>query len=62
MKREQGILIAGAVGLLTAFAIFAFRRMISDQDYHSCYSDYHRNFSKKTDSDDYHGIEYLALR
>ncbi|WP_297983971.1 hypothetical protein [uncultured Chryseobacterium sp.] len=62
MKKEQGILIASTVGLLAAFGVFALRKFLSNKNYHAYYADYHRHFVNKHDNDDYHGIEYLALR
>lgn len=61
MNKEKGILIAGAVGLLAAVGIFALRRFFSSKEYRAYYTDYHQNFSN-FEAEDYHGIEYLALR
>lgn len=62
MKKENGVLIAGAIGVLAAIGIFAFRRILSNKCYHDDYHDHHRHFVNRFETDDHHGIEYLALR
>lgn len=64
MKKETGVLVAGAVGLLAAIGLFVLKRILSNKNYHAEYNDYHRHFSKATykhSNDEHHGVEYLSM-
>lgn len=64
MKKETGVLIAGAVGLFAAVGIFVLKRILSNREYHAEYHDYHRHFCKKNQNyknEEHHGVEYLSM-
>ncbi len=62
MKKETGVLVAGAFGLLTVVGLFMLKRILSNNKYHSEYRDYHRHFCKKNQkSEEHHGVEYLSM-
>ena len=62
MKKETGVLLAGAVGLLAAVGFFILKRMLSNRDYHDEYHDYHRHFCRKNHrNEEHHGVEYLSM-
>ncbi|SEN00527.1 hypothetical protein [Chryseobacterium taichungense] len=64
MKKEVGILLAGGVGLLAVLSIIGIKKILhkKDRKYSDAYSDYHRHFDKKNYEEDYHGIEFYALK
>lgn len=63
MKKEVGVLLAGGVGLLAVLSIIGIKKILhkKDKKYSDAYSDYHRHFDKNHE-DDYHGIEFYALK
>ena len=63
MKKETGVLIAGAVGLITAVGLFVLKKILSNKEYYSEYSDYHQHFTpqSKKKNEDHHGVEYLSM-
>jgi len=64
MKKEVGVLLAGGVGLLAVLSIIGIKMILhrKDKRYSDSYSDYHRHFDKSNADDDYHGIEFYALK
>lgn len=64
MKKEVGVLLAGGVGLLAVLSIIGIKKILhkKDRKYSDAYSDYHRHFDKKNQEEDYHGIEFYALK
>ncbi len=64
MKKEQGILIASAVSLVTVLGFIGLRRFLSQKkdNHHNYYDDFHRLLINKKNPDENHGIEYLAVR
>ncbi|NML58218.1 hypothetical protein [Chryseobacterium cheonjiense] len=64
MKKEVGVLLAGGVGLLAVLSIIGIKKILhrKDKKYSDSYSDYHRHFDKRYLEEDYHGIEFYALK
>jgi hypothetical protein len=64
MKKEVGVLLAGGVGLLAVLSIIGIKKILTKKDktYNDTYSDYHRHFDKNIHEDEYHGIEFYALK
>jgi len=64
MKKEVGVLLAGGVGLLAVLSIIGIKKILDKKDkkYSDSYSDYHRHFDEKKYDDEYHGIEFYALK
>ncbi len=64
MKKEVGVLLAGGVGLLAVLSIIGIKKILNrkDKKYSDAYSDYHRHFEGKSLDDEYHGIEFYALK
>ncbi|RKS96694.1 hypothetical protein [Chryseobacterium defluvii] len=64
MKKEVGVLLAGGVGLLAVLSFFGIKKMLhrKDKKYSDSYSDYHRHFDGKNYEDEYHGVEFYALK
>lgn len=64
MKKEVGVLLAGGVGLLAVLSIIGIKKILDrkDKKYNDSYSDYHRHFDNRNAEDDYHGIEFYALK
>lgn len=62
MKKEVGILIAGATGLAITLGWIGIKRFLSNKHSRYCkdYNDYHRLYTH--DEDDSHGIEYYAMK
>jgi hypothetical protein len=64
MKKEVGVILAGGVGLLAVLSIIGIKKILhrKNKKYSDSYSDYHRHFDKKSQEEDYHGIEFYALK
>ncbi|MDQ0783718.1 hypothetical protein [Chryseobacterium sp. W4I1] len=64
MKREVGVLLAGGVGLLAVLSLIGIKKILTKKDkkYSDTYSDYHRHFDEKNQEDEYHGVEFYALK
>lgn len=64
MKKEVGVLLAGGVGLLAVLSIIGIKKILhkKDKKYGDAYSDYHRHFDEKNHEEDYHGVEFYALK
>ncbi len=64
MKKEVGVLLAGGVGLLAVLSIIGIKKILERKDkrYQDAYSDYHRHFDQNAADDEYHGIEFYALK
>lgn len=64
MKKEVGVLLAGGVGLLAVLSIIGIKKILhrKDKKYSDTYSDYHRHFDEKANEEDYHGVEFFALK
>ena len=64
MKKEVGVLLAGGVGLLAVLSIIGIKKILhkKDKKYSDTYSDYHRHFDGKSYDDEYHGVEFCALK
>lgn len=64
MKREVGVLLAGGVGLLAVLSLIGIKKILTKKDkiYSDTYSDYHRHFDEKNQDDEYHGVEFYALK
>lgn len=64
MKREVGVLLAGGVGLLAVLSLIGLKKILTKKDkkYSDTYSDYHRHFDEKNHEDEYHGIEFYAVK
>ncbi|MEN4762802.1 MULTISPECIES: hypothetical protein [unclassified Chryseobacterium] len=64
MKKEVGVLLAGGVGLLAVLSIIGIKKILhkKDKKYSDTYSDYHRHFDEKYHDDEYHGVEFYALK
>ncbi|MCS3530340.1 hypothetical protein [Chryseobacterium sp. JUb7] len=64
MKKEVGVLLAGGVGLLAVLSIIGIKKILhkKDKKYSDAYSDYHRHFDDKNHDDEYHGVEFYALK
>lgn len=63
MKKETGVIIAGIFGFFAVIGFTLVKRLLSNKDYDSEYSDYHRHlYDDDENSDLHHGIEYLALK
>ncbi|MGE4514230.1 hypothetical protein [Chryseobacterium taeanense] len=64
MKKEVGVLLAGGVGLLAVLSIIGIKKILEKKDkkYSDSYSDYHRHFDKNSHEEDYHGIEFYAMK
>ncbi|MGC5745117.1 hypothetical protein [Chryseobacterium sp. NFX27] len=64
MKKEVGVLLAGGVGLLAVLGFIGIKKILTKKDkkYSDTYSDYHRHFDEKNHEDEYHGVEFYALK
>lgn len=64
MKKEVGVLIAGGVGLLAVLSFIGIKKVLDKKNkkYSDSYSDYHRHFDAKDHEDEYHGVEFYALK
>ncbi|KQM41704.1 hypothetical protein SD427_00635 [Chryseobacterium sp. JJR-5R] len=64
MKKEVGVLLAGGVGLLAVLSIIGIKKILNKKDkkYNDTYSDYYRHFDKDSYDDEYHGVEFYALK
>jgi hypothetical protein len=64
MKREVGVLLAGGVGLLAVLSLIGIKKILTKKDkkYSDTYSDYHRHFDEKNHEDEYHGVEFYAVK
>ncbi len=64
MKKEVGVLLAGGVGLLAVLSIIGIKKILErkDKKYNDAYSDYHRHFDDNISEDEYHGIEFYAMK
>ena len=64
MKKEVGVLLAGGVGLLAVLSIIGIIKILhrKDKKYSDAYSDYHRHFDDKNYDEEYHGVEFYALK
>ena len=64
MKKEVGVLLAGGVGILAVLSIIGIRKILDKKDkkYSDTYSDYYRHFDDKNLDDEYHGVEFYALK
>lgn len=63
MKKETGILLAGAVGFFAVMGIAGIRTFLKfrNKKYDDYYSDFHRHFEKRYRTDDSHGVEFLSM-
>ena len=63
MKKEAGVLIAGALGLLAVLGMIGLRKFLNLRNYDaSYYEDFHRNYTNKNiKTEDHHGVEYLSV-
>lgn len=61
MKKEKGLWIAGAIGLVAAIGIFTLKRFLENGDHGAYYNDYHNLFTDN-EFEDVHGVEFLAMR
>ncbi|AZA59234.1 hypothetical protein EG349_11700 [Chryseobacterium shandongense] len=64
MKKEVGVLLAGGVGLLAVLSIIGIKKILhrKAKKYNDAYLDYHRHFDRRNIEEDYHGIEFYALK
>jgi hypothetical protein len=64
MKKEVSVLLAGGFGLLAVLSIIGIKKILhrKDKKYSDTYSDYHRHFDKNSHDDEYHGVEFYALK
>jgi len=64
MKKEVGVLLAGGVGLLAVLSFIGIKKILhrKEKKYSDTYSDYHRHFDGKSSYDEYHGVEFYALK
>jgi len=64
MKKEVGVLLAGGVGLLAVLSIIGIKKILpkKDKKYSDYYTDYHRHFDGKYQDEEYHGVEFYALK
>ncbi|MDQ1804393.1 MULTISPECIES: hypothetical protein [Chryseobacterium] len=64
MKKEIGVLLAGGVGLLAVLSFLGIKKILNKKDkkYSDYYSDYHRHFDGKDHEDEYHGVEFYAMK
>lgn len=64
MKKEVGVLLAGGVGLLAVLSFLGIKKILhrKDKKYSDSYSDYHRHFDGKHYDEDYHGVEFYAMK
>ncbi|WBV59190.1 hypothetical protein PFY12_08960 [Chryseobacterium camelliae] len=64
MKKEVGVLLAGGVGFLAVLSFIGIKKILTKKDkkYSDTYSDYHRHFDRKNHDEDYHGVEFYALK
>ncbi|KPH11926.1 hypothetical protein [Chryseobacterium sp. ERMR1:04] len=64
MKKEVGVILAGSVGLLAVLSFIGIKKVLGkkNKQYSDSYSDYHRHFDGKNQDDEYHGIEFYALK
>ena len=64
MKKEVGVLLAGSVGLLAVLSFIGIKKILDKKNkkYSDSYSDYHRHFDGKDHEDEYHGVEFYALK
>lgn len=64
MKKEVGVILAGSVGLLAVLSFIGIKKVLGKKNkkYSDSYSDYHRHFDGKNQDDEYHGIEFYALK
>ena len=64
MKKEQGILLAGTIGVVIGLTLFGIRKFISKKrkEYDDYYQDFHRHFEKKNLEESNDGIEFLAVK
>lgn len=61
MKKETGVLIAGAVSFLAVVGFLALRKFLNGYDSDCYYSDYHKILPKKVKDEEHHGVEYLSM-
>lgn len=64
MKKEVGVLLAGGVGFLAVLSLISIKKILTKKNkkYNDVYSDYHRHFDAKHQDEDYHGVEFYALK
>lgn len=64
MKKEVGVLLAGGVGFLAVLSFIGIKKILTKKDkkYNDIYSDYHRHFDSKNHDEDYHGVEFYAVK
>lgn len=64
MKKEVGVLLAGGVGFLAVLSFIGIKKILTKKDrkYNDVYSDYHRHFDGRYHDDDYHGVEFYAVK
>ncbi|MET3537050.1 hypothetical protein [Chryseobacterium limigenitum] len=64
MKKEVGVLLAGGVGLLAVLSFIGIKKVLDKKNkkYSDSYSDHHRHFDAKDHEDEYHGVEFYALK
>lgn len=64
MKKEVGVLLAGGVGFLAVLSLISIKKILTKKDkkYSDTYSDYHRHFDGKNHDEDFHGVEFYALK
>ena len=59
---DSGLLVAGVACLFATWGIIALRKFLNDKSYEAYYNDFHRNFDQPNlKSENYHGVEYLAM-
>lgn len=61
MKRDKGLIIAGAAGLFALLGFWAVRRLLHGEDCQHYYGDFHHLFNNFTE-EDCHGVEYFSVR
>ncbi|WP_419869434.1 hypothetical protein [Chryseobacterium sp. CT-SW4] len=64
MKKEVGVLVAGGIGLLAVLSFLGIKKVLhyKNKKYKDYYSDYHRNYEGGDYDDEFHGVEFYAMK
>lgn len=60
MKKETGVMIAGAVSFFAVMGLLALKKMLNKKEDDCYYSDYLKSHPLKKD-EEHHGVEYLSM-
>lgn len=61
MKKENGLLLVGILGFLAVIGFLSLKKRFEEKDV-DYYSDMLQKNLKEDEEEDYHGVEYYALK